>query len=204
MTETKTLIGRISAALVPAPPAPVADTLRLSDVERNDAMNQLARAVGEGRLTIEEFEERSDDIMAARFRRDLVPVFQDIPALPLGEVKEYSREEIERLRQRGRKPRLATALLTTLFAGVAAPFFVAAGFSANAEILGVGAGLLTMLLIPTVWIALYVLKLGPAEWHMPSVKQLERERRRAARAELTSEAFDLARNRISKWNSGRM
>ncbi|MDN6740753.1 MAG: DUF1707 domain-containing protein, partial [Corynebacterium casei] len=50
--------------------------IRLSDSERNDAMNQLARAVGEGRLSVEEFEQRSDDVMQARYGRDLLPVLR--------------------------------------------------------------------------------------------------------------------------------
>ena len=64
--------------------------MRLSDSERNDAINDLARAVGEGRLTMEEFEDRSDDVMRAHTHQDLVPVFQDIPARGSHEVKVYS------------------------------------------------------------------------------------------------------------------
>ena len=76
---------------------------RLSDSDRNDAMNQLARAVGEGRLSVEEFEERSDNVMRATFGRDLVPVLKDIPSVRNTEIKEFSRSDIERLRKDGQK-----------------------------------------------------------------------------------------------------
>ena len=67
--------------------SPYDRTLRLSDSERNDALTDLARAVGEGRLSMDEFEERSDSVMQAVTQKDLAPIFSDIPATGSQEVK---------------------------------------------------------------------------------------------------------------------
>ncbi|QCB29339.1 DUF1707 SHOCT-like domain-containing protein [Corynebacterium endometrii] len=203
---------------------PHGNAFRLSDSERNDAMNQLARAVGEGRLTIEEFEERSDDIMAATTRRELVPIFADIPAQASTEVKIYSQGDIDRARQAGAKPRLATALATTFVAGPASIFMTAVAVDMGSVTLGVGA-LALAVLVPVTWIMLYVAKIGPAHWYTPSPRQIERQRMRELQAanaeeaaqrkalqaqlwaerrqqanELTGEAMDLAKRQLSKWN----
>lgn len=197
---------------------------RLSDSERNDAMNQLARAVGEGRLTIEEFEERSDDIMAATTRRELVPIFADIPAQASNEIKLYSHNDVERARAAGAKPKLATALATTLIAAPTSMFMLFAAAEAGSLAMGFGS-IAVAALIPLVWIMLYVAKIGPAHWHTPSPRQIERQRlreiqaanaeqeaqrkalqaqmwaeRRAQASELTGEAMELAKRQLGKWN----
>lgn len=57
--------------------------LRISDADRAEARRLLERAVGEGMLTLDEFTERLDVVLAARTRGDLTAVFGD---LPLGAV----------------------------------------------------------------------------------------------------------------------
>lgn len=195
--------------------------IRLSDAERNDAINDLARAVGEGRLSMDEFEERSDDIMRAQTKADLVPVFRDIPTQQTNEVKLYSQGDIERARQAGRKPRLTTALVGTLGLGFG-------GTAVLATATGVGmvlGGLALFTLIPILWIMLYVAKVGPDSWHTPSVRQIERAQQREIRAltaaqraeqkaieqqmwaerrqqagEITGQALDMAKKKFDKWN----
>ncbi|MDY5840814.1 MAG: DUF1707 domain-containing protein [Corynebacterium camporealensis] len=195
--------------------------IRLSDAERNDAINDLARAVGEGRLSMDEFEERSDDIMRAQTKADLVPVFRDIPTQQTNEVKLYSQGDIERARQAGRKPRLTTALVGTLGLGFG-------GTAVLATATGVGmvlGGLALFTLIPILWIMLYVAKVGPDSWHTPSVRQIERAQQREIRAltaaqraeqkaieqqmwaerrqqagEITGQALDMAKRKFDKWN----
>jgi hypothetical protein len=52
---------------------------RTSDHDRNAVLRRLERAVGEGRLTLWEFEERTTAALAARTRGDLDDVTSDLP-----------------------------------------------------------------------------------------------------------------------------
>jgi ferric-dicitrate binding protein FerR (iron transport regulator) len=53
--------------------------LRISDTEREQAATDLGEHYAQGRLTAEEHRERLDQIWAARTRRELDPVFADLP-----------------------------------------------------------------------------------------------------------------------------
>jgi hypothetical protein len=55
------------------------DTLRISDADREAAMALLSEQYAEGRLTKDEFDERSDAVWSAKTRGDLAPVFVDLP-----------------------------------------------------------------------------------------------------------------------------
>jgi hypothetical protein len=55
------------------------DSLRLSDADREAAVNLLGEQYSVGRLSREEFDERSDAVWSARTRGDLAPVFVDLP-----------------------------------------------------------------------------------------------------------------------------
>lgn len=178
--------------------------MRLSDLDRNAAMNQLARAVGEGRLSVSEFEDRTDDVMRATYGRDLVPVLQDIPTVRNTEIKEFSRADIKKLHADGKKTKLGVALITSLLGVAAGPFVIVAS---GATFTGIGIGLLCLLAVPTIWILLYVMKAGPESWHTPSLRKLERERKRdlgskrqAQLGNLTSEALEIAHHQLSRWN----
>ena len=52
---------------------------RLSDGERDEALESLRAALQEGRLTIDEHEERSAAALRAVTAKDLVPLFDDLP-----------------------------------------------------------------------------------------------------------------------------
>jgi hypothetical protein len=65
----------------PGQPNP-GDHLRVSDAERQQVVDALSRHTGEGRLSIDEFEDRSTQALAARTRADLGGVLADLPALP--------------------------------------------------------------------------------------------------------------------------
>lgn len=54
--------------------------LRVSDHDRDAVLQRLNRAVGEGRLTLAEFEERTTTTLAARTRGELDDVTSDLPA----------------------------------------------------------------------------------------------------------------------------
>ncbi len=53
--------------------------LRIGDAEREQAAADLGEHYAEGRITTEEHRERLDQIWAARTRRELGPVFADLP-----------------------------------------------------------------------------------------------------------------------------
>jgi hypothetical protein len=56
--------------------------MRASDADREAVAGRLRDAHAEGRLTMEEFEERLDATYAARTLGDLAPVTHDLPAAP--------------------------------------------------------------------------------------------------------------------------
>ncbi len=55
------------------------DTLRIGDADRESAVDLLGEHYALGRLTREEFDERSDAVWSARTRGDLATVFADLP-----------------------------------------------------------------------------------------------------------------------------
>ncbi|MEO7351409.1 MAG: DUF1707 domain-containing protein [Marmoricola sp.] len=55
------------------------DSLRLSDADRESAVELLSEQYALGRLTKEEFDERSDAVWSAKTQGDLAPVFVDLP-----------------------------------------------------------------------------------------------------------------------------
>lgn len=52
---------------------------RLSDSERDDALEHLRTALQDGRLDLDEHERRSDETLRAVTNTDLVPLFDDLP-----------------------------------------------------------------------------------------------------------------------------
>lgn len=54
--------------------------MRASDAERDAVVGRLNQAVGEGRLTLDEFSGRLELAYAARTRGDLDPLLRDLPA----------------------------------------------------------------------------------------------------------------------------
>jgi hypothetical protein len=56
--------------------------LRISDADRERAVQRLQRAMSEGRLTIDEFDERVTGVLRARTGSDLEPYLADLPSVP--------------------------------------------------------------------------------------------------------------------------
>lgn len=54
--------------------------IRIGDAEREHALELLGTHLGEGRLTVDEFGERSARVATARTRGDLYSLFADLPA----------------------------------------------------------------------------------------------------------------------------
>lgn len=64
------------------PTGPTAAAMRASDADRDRAIEILAAASAEGRLSPEEYSERSDAALAARTHGDLARLTDDLPAGP--------------------------------------------------------------------------------------------------------------------------
>jgi hypothetical protein len=57
----------------------VPDGVRASDADREAVLTRLARALGEGRITVAEFDERARLAHAARTHAELAVLITDLP-----------------------------------------------------------------------------------------------------------------------------
>ncbi len=71
-----------AAAPTTEPTRPPADDKRASDAERDAVISDLRVHAGEGRLTVEELDERIAAALAARTRAELAPLVDDLPRRP--------------------------------------------------------------------------------------------------------------------------
>lgn len=55
--------------------------IRIGDGERQQVADRLSQAYAEGRLTLEEFSERTASVWAARTNSDVAPLIADLPAV---------------------------------------------------------------------------------------------------------------------------
>ena len=156
---------------------------RIGDQERMDAMDILGRALGEGRLDMGEFDNRCQAVAEAQTQQDLQPILGDLPTgRGRGVVDKqvsddavlYSQAEIMQARRSGRRTRAGVFWLGTIGSIGLVSIFGAAGSTALSG--------LSLLIIPTLFILLYVMKVGPDSWYTPSLRQLEQQRRRDIRA----------------------
>lgn len=60
------------------------DSLRLSDADRQQALDVLGEHFAQGRLDRDELDERSDAVWSAKTYGDLSPVFADLPGRAAG------------------------------------------------------------------------------------------------------------------------
>ncbi|OHO28914.1 protein of unknown function [Corynebacterium coyleae] len=151
---------------------------RIGDQERMDAMDILGRALGEGRLDMAEFDNRCQAVAEAQTQQDLQPILGDLPTGRGGGVVDkqvsddavlYSQAEIMQARRSGRRTRAGVFWLGTIGSIGLVSIFGAAGSTALSG--------LSLLIIPTLFILLYVMKVGPDSWYTPSLRQLEQQRR---------------------------
>ena len=103
-------------------PDPVATPghLRVSDAERHAVVDLLRQHVGDGRLTLVEFEGRVEEAMAARTGDELRSVLRDLPSLPDPEAE-------RRLRAAQRQARLSRLAPLFVVVGLVLAFSVATG-----------------------------------------------------------------------------
>lgn len=157
---------------------------RIGDAERSQAMDDLGVHFSAGRLSFEEYDERLKQVTQAVTRSDISLLFDDLPAarapkvndpsafLPAPSVQEphfpdtYSPNEIDNAYSRGRNIRGGILGLTGI---------TAVTLTALTE---TGAWIM---LVPAIFIMLYVMKLGPGSWHAPSRMKLDRQRMKQAR-----------------------
>jgi Domain of unknown function (DUF1707) len=65
--------------------------MRAADADRAKAVEKLGRHLGEGRLTVEEFDDRVTQAHAAVYLDQLPPLFVDLPPDPAAPVPHRSR-----------------------------------------------------------------------------------------------------------------
>ena len=70
---------RSATPLSMSDPVASPDTIRVSDADRNGVIELLEQHTADGRLTLEEFETRVDETLAARTGSDLRKVLRDLP-----------------------------------------------------------------------------------------------------------------------------
>ena len=61
------------------PARPQTEPVRIGDQERDEALDTLGEHFAAGRLSREEFDERAEQAIGARFDRDLAALFRDLP-----------------------------------------------------------------------------------------------------------------------------
>ena len=114
----------------------------------------------------------------AQTQQDLQPILGDLPTgRGRGVVDKqvsddavlYSQAEIMQARRSGRRTRAGVFWLGTIGSIGLVGLFEAV----NANVMSG----LSLLIIPTLFILLYVMKVGPDSWYTPSLRQLEQQRR---------------------------
>ena len=86
--------------------------MRVSDGERQEVVERLRTALGEGRLELDEYDQRVQSAYGAKTYRELVPLTADLPdvPMPMPPVRARSREA-----QHYGHPNRAIALLSVVF-----------------------------------------------------------------------------------------
>ena len=91
-----------------SPAAPDPQHLRASDADRERVAETLREAAGDGRLTMDELDERLDAVYAAKTYAELVPITSDLP--DTGNVPAPSRSPSGGVRQYGGEGTSHTAI----------------------------------------------------------------------------------------------
>ena len=153
---------------------------RIGDAERQKAMDDLGKHFTAGRLDITEYDNRLTNVAEAIMWSDLIPIFSDLPAITdtntsaaiphasgIPEEEKFSRSEIEESYRSGRRIKLGIMIL----------MFMAA-VSSTLILQDKLVAFTMMMTFLTMFVVLYVMKLGPKSWHQPSPRALARQRRR--------------------------
>jgi hypothetical protein len=84
-----------------SPDIPQPQHLRASDTDREKVANTLREAAGDGRLTMDELDERLDAVYAAKTYAELMPITHDLPASGAAYVPAVSAAPAGGMRQYG-------------------------------------------------------------------------------------------------------
>ena len=122
--------------------------MRVSNAERTEVADRLAKHYGDGRLDEEEFNERLDRAMKAKTQADLHGLFADLPDSPSPVVEQPPRAVVPQRRRRPLIARVAfivliVLLISAVWHAVTIPFWAFWGF-------GPGGGFVPWLLIAIV------------------------------------------------------
>jgi hypothetical protein len=93
-----------------SPAVPDPQHLRASDADRERIAEKLREAAGDGRLTMDELDERLDAVYAAKTYAELAPITHDLPDTGAGYAPAPSRSASGDVRQYGGDPTSHTAI----------------------------------------------------------------------------------------------
>jgi hypothetical protein len=93
-----------------SPAVPDPQHLRASDADRERIAEKLREAAGDGRLTMDELDERLDAVYAAKTYAELAPITNDLPDSGSGQVPAPSRSSAGKVRKYGGEPTSRTAV----------------------------------------------------------------------------------------------
>ena len=100
-------------------PHQAAETLRAADADRHKIADQLKASLDEGRLSLNEYDDRVRQAYAARTYAELLILVADLPTPGLSAAEVTARREAE-LRRAARKMPMALLVLWTIWGAVAA------------------------------------------------------------------------------------
>ena len=153
---------------------------RISDTERQHAMDELGKHFTSGRLDMNEYDTRLTSIAEATMKSELTQLFDDLPLAPstpanvpatvsepvdLMETPAMPSAEAMQLYRKGRNMKIGIVLATLV---TSLMLFGVSEFLGN-FMLGV-----TLI----VAIVLFLMKLGPASWNYPNPQKIMQEQRR--------------------------
>jgi uncharacterized protein DUF1707 len=131
--------------------------MRVSNAERTEVADRLARHYGDGRLDEEEFNERLDRAMKAKTQADLHALFADLPDQPSPPMTEEPRAIVA---QRHRRPFARVAfivllvlLVSAVWHAVTIPFWAFWGFGSGG------------IFVPWLLIAIIAFLVWRSGWH---------------------------------------
>ena len=153
---------------------------RISDTERQHAMDELGKHFTSGRLDMNEYDTRLTSIAEATMKSELTQLFDDLPLAPstpanvpatvskpvdLMETPTMPSTEAMQLYRTGRNMKIGIVLAT---------------FVASLMLFGMSEFLGNFMLGVTLIVAivLFLMKLGPASWNYPNPQKVMREQRR--------------------------
>lgn len=187
------MLSTMSSPPQPRQPFSPRDHTRLSDHDRDTAIDLLSQAVRTGQLTLTDFDTRCTQVWGATVRGELAEVFEDLDVAAQSREHVYTESEIEAARRSGTRPRAGVFWGGTLLACGGSVFISSAA-----------APLLPLFVAAGLFILLYVARVGPASWYAPSPRSIDRERQRQLKQAYRLRALERREERAAaahEWGS---